>query len=247
MLSKLRLQPLSITKCRAFCKDYCSFIGFLLFFFSYSVHCATEQQIEAIKKAAENYVMTTIEPPNEGTITAQAANLDNRIQATDCPTGLSAFSSSRNSSASNITVLVQCEAENWRTYVPVRLNITVTAVVANIALVRGQILSAQDVRLNMVDLLRFRQQGFSSTEYVVGAKTKRNIPMGRIITQNDICLVCRRENVIIKAVKNDMTITTKGIALSDGSLGEQIKVKNEKSQRIISATVTGITEVTVQF
>ncbi|TNF13666.1 MAG: flagella basal body P-ring formation protein FlgA, partial [Vibrionaceae bacterium] len=44
-----------------------------------------------------------------------------------------------------------------------------------------------------------------------------------------------------------MSITTKGTALSDGTFGEQIKVKNDKSNRIIDAQVSGIGEVTVQF
>ncbi len=44
-----------------------------------------------------------------------------------------------------------------------------------------------------------------------------------------------------------MLITTKGVALTDGSHGEQIKVKNIKSNRIISGQVTGISEVTVIF
>ena len=44
-----------------------------------------------------------------------------------------------------------------------------------------------------------------------------------------------------------MSITTKGTALSDGILGEQIKVKNNKSNRIIDAKVSGVGKVLVQF
>ncbi len=247
MFSNLQLTSFSSTKCRAFCKLLYSFIVFLLFFFSLNAHSATDQQLQQIQKRAENYVLETFTLPSGGSITANAANLDNRLQVTDCPTGLSAFSSSKNGSASNVTVLIECKSENWRVYVPVKLHVTVPAVTAVTSLIKGQIISQQDVNLSMVDLLRFRQQGFSSIYQVVGSKVKRNISIGDIINNNDICVVCRNESVTIKASKNGLQITTQGTALSDGTLGDQIRVKNDKSHRIIDAIVSGSGEVTVRF
>lgn len=247
MFSNQLLTSFSITKCRAFCKLLYSFIVFLLFFFSLNAYSATNQQLEQIQKVAENYVLNTFTLPSGGTITANAATLDNRLQVSDCPSGLSAFSPSKNGSASNVTVLIECKDENWRVYVPVRLRVTVPAVTAAYPLTRGQILNQQDVSLSMVDLLRFRQQGFSSINQVVGSKLKRNIPTGNIISNNDICTVCRNERVTIKAIKKGLQITTQGTALSDGVLGEQVRVKNNKSNRIIEATVSASGEVTVRF
>ncbi|RQW63989.1 flagellar basal body P-ring formation chaperone FlgA [Vibrio viridaestus] len=247
MFSKQSLTSFSITKCRAFCKLLYSFIALLLFFFSLNAQSATDQQLEQIQKLAESYVVENFTPPSGGTISANAATLDNRLQVSDCPTGLSAFSSSKNGSASNVTVLIECKSENWKVYVPVRLKVTVPAVVATLPLSRGQIITQQDVSLSMVDLLRFRQQGFSSIQQVVGSKTKRNIAVADIIDGNDICVVCRNESVTIKAIKNGLAITTQGTALTDGSWGEQIRVKNDKSNRIIDARVSGISEVTVRF
>jgi flagella basal body P-ring formation protein FlgA len=99
----------------------------------------------------------------------------------------------------------------------------------------------------MVDLQRYRRQGFSTIDAVLGAKAKKNLRLGEIIEDRDICVVCRNETVTIKAIKFGMIITTKGVALKDGSHGEQIKVKNIKSNRIISGQVTGVSEVTVIF
>ncbi|MCE0494437.1 flagellar basal body P-ring formation chaperone FlgA [Vibrio salinus] len=247
MFSNLLLTSFSTTKCRAFCKLLYSFIVFLLFFFSLNAHSATIQQLKLIKKTAENYVLETFSLPAGGSITANAANLDNRLQVSDCPTGLSAFSSSKNGSASNVTVLIECKDENWRVYVPVKLSVTVPAVTAVTPLTKGQMVSHQDIRLSMVSLLRFRQQGFSSINQVVGSKVKRNIPSGDIINSRDICVVCRNEDVTIRAGKNGLQITTQGKALSDGNLGEQIRVRNNKSKRIIDAVVSGSGEVTVRF
>ncbi|NOH81315.1 flagellar basal body P-ring formation protein FlgA [Vibrio sp. RE86] len=245
--SKASLCSFSITNCRAFYKNFRKSIGFLFFFFSFSALSASESQIQQIQLTAEEYITTTIEWPVGGTLEAKAANIDSRIFATDCPVPLSASSSSTNASASNITVLVECLEDNWRVYVPVRLVRTGPQVTLTVPLSRGQIISPSDVTISMVDLQRFRRQGFSSIEAVVGAKAKKNLRVGEIVEDRDICVVCRNETVTIKAVKSGMIITTKGVALTDGSHGEQIRVKNSKSNRIIEGRVSGISEVTVIF
>ncbi|AIW19594.1 MULTISPECIES: flagellar basal body P-ring formation chaperone FlgA [Vibrio] len=245
--SKSHLCSFSITNCRAFYKNFYKSIVFLCFFFSFSATSATPEQIISIQQAAEEYVLSTIEWPTGGTLEARAANIDSRVFATDCPSNLDASSSSTNPNASNITVLVECSEDNWKLYVPVRLTRSGPQVTLVGPLSRGQIISRQDVTINMVDLQRFRRQGFSNIDAVIGAKTKKNLRAGEVIESNDICVVCRNETVTIKAVKSGMTITTKGTALTDGSHGEQIRVKNTKSNRIIEGRVTGISEVTVIF
>ena len=244
---KTSLRSISITNCRAFYKKFYKSIGFLFFFFSFSATSATESQISSIQQAAQQYVTEHIDSPAGGSLVAKAASIDSRIFATDCLSGLQASSTSTNPNASNITVLVECPDENWRVYVPVRLTRTGPQVTLITPLSRGQVISANDVTISMVDLQRYRRQGFSTIDAVIGAKTKKNLRIGEIIEENDICVVCRNETVTIKAVKSGMVITTKGIAMTDGSHGEQIRVKNSKSNRIIEGRVTGISEITVVF
>ncbi|KIE20573.1 flagellar basal body P-ring biosynthesis protein FlgA [Vibrio sinaloensis] len=247
MYSKSHLCSFSITNCRAFYKKFYKSIGFLFFFLSFSATSATENQISLIQQAAEQHILDSIESPVGGNLNAKAASIDSRIFATDCPTGLQTSSTSTNPNASNITVLVECQNDNWRVYVPVRLTRTGPQVTLTTPLSRGQIIASTDVTISMVDLQRYRRQGFSTLDAVIGAKTKKNLRSGEVIEENDICVVCRNETVTIKAVKSGMVITTKGVALTDGSHGEQIRVKNSKSNRIIEGRVTGISEVTVVF
>lgn len=237
----------STTNCRALYKILYKSIVFSLFFFSFLATATTENQIQLIQHSAEQYVLDNLDWPTGGTLEAKAANLDSRILVTHCPTPLTASSSSKNPNASNITVLVECPEENWRVYVPVRLTRTGPQVVLTNALSRGQIISATDVIVNMVDIQSFRRQGFSTLDVVIGAKAKKNLRSGKVIEARDICVVCRNETVTIKAIKSGMSITTKGQALSDGLYGEQIRVKNSKSNRIIKARISGVSEVTVTF
>ncbi|NAW57110.1 MULTISPECIES: flagellar basal body P-ring formation chaperone FlgA [unclassified Vibrio] len=241
------LRPAPPGACRLIYSNVFLFIGLLSFFFSLSVYAATQEQIVNIQQAAEQHILSTVEWPVGGKLDANASNVDSRIFATDCPAPLRTSASSNNPSASTITVLVECPEDDWRIYVPVRLSLSGPQVTLASALPKGHILSASDLNITMVDLNRFRREGFADTHEVIGAKLKKSMRLGEVLEARDICVVCRNESVLIKAVNKGMTITTKGIALTDGSLGEQIRVKNSKSNRIIDGRVTGIGEVTVQF
>ncbi|EDL54990.1 MULTISPECIES: flagellar basal body P-ring formation chaperone FlgA [Vibrio] len=216
-------------------------------FFSVLTHAATPEQIENIQKAAQAHVLNTIEQPIGGEIVATPGRIDSRVHATDCPSPLLTSSSNTRNTSSNVTVLVECPEDNWRLYVPVRMSISLPLVTATRPLSRGNIVSSDDVTMSMVDKNRFRRQGFTEFDQVVGAKLKKNMNMGDVIERNDVCVVCRNEKVVIRAVKGEMTISTKGTALTDGANGDQVRVKNDKSQRIIEGIVTGVAEITVNF
>jgi flagella basal body P-ring formation protein FlgA len=115
------------------------------------------------------------------------------------------------------------------------------------SLSRGEVVQPADLQLKMIQLKAYRRQGFTDIAQVSGAKMKKNIRSGEVIERRDICVVCKNETVIIKAVKGSMTITTKGTALTDGSSGDQVRVLNNKSKRIIEGIVSGMSEITVYF
>ncbi len=238
---------LTKTICRAVFKKYATVIGILLSIFSFFVHAASDSQIEQIQTAAEQHVLATVDQPAGGELVVNAANIDSRIKATDCPEPLDTSSSTTSSTRSNINVLVECPTDDWKVYVPVRISASVPMIVATRQLGRGEIIGAADVTISMIELQRFRKDGFTDYGQVVGAKLKRNVRLGDVVERNDVCVVCRNEKVTIKAVKAGMTITTQGTSLQDGSAGDQVRVKNDKSQRIIEGIVTGIAEITVNF
>lgn len=225
----------------------CLFIVWHAIFFSVLTHAATPEQIENIQKAAQAHVLETIEQPLGGEIVATPGRIDSRVHATDCPSGLQTSSSATRNTSSNVTVLVECPEDNWRIYIPVRMSVSMPLVTATRPLTRGSLVEANDVTMTMVDRNRARRGGFSDMSNVVGAKLKRNVKLGDVIERNDVCVVCRNEKVVIRAVKGEMIISTKGTALSDGANGDQVRVKNDKSQRIIEGIVTGVAEITVNF
>lgn len=226
---------------------FVGFIGIFLISFSPIINAATENQLEDIRSAAEIFVQGQVEKPSTGILNIKAASLDSRIRATDCPTPLQVTAPGKQSRSGNITVLVECEDDGWRVYVPVKTKLMMPLVIAVRPLNRGTIINESDLHIELTDVNLSRGTGFSSIEKLIGSRIKRSVRHGDTINSNDICLVCRNDEVIIKAVRSGLSIITKGTALNDGALGEQVKVKNNKSNRIIDGTITNVGEVSVNF
>ena len=223
------------------------FIGLLAIFFSPNAPAAAQTEHEMVQQAAEEYVKNMIETPARGQLTVQAANLDSRLRLTACPAPLDTSIPGKQSLTGNVTVLVSCQPENWQVYVPVRIRLLLPRVVASKPLARGAVLTAEDLVVQLVETRFQRGIVFDHPEQIIGSKVKRAVNMGEAVQGNDICLVCRNDSVLIKAGGGGLNIVTQGTALSDGSLGDQIRVQNTKSKRVVDAIITGVGEVTVNY
>ncbi|GAL06863.1 flagellar basal-body P-ring formation protein FlgA [Photobacterium aphoticum] len=224
-----------------------SFIGLSSIFFSTFISAKPLTSQEQVQHAAEQYVSAQLDPPHNATLHVEAAALDSRLKLTTCPTPLEASLPGKQNLSGNVTVLIRCAAPQWQVYVPVRTQLLLPRVVATRPLARGHVLTLSDLHIQPVELRFQRGISFEAPEQIIGARIKRNVQMGDAVLGNDICVVCRNDVVTIRAGSKGLSIMTKGVALSDGSLGEQVRVQNSKSKRIIDAVVTGVSDVSVGY
>lgn len=215
--------------------------------FSPIIAAATANQLQAVKEAAKSYVETQIPLQKYGTLNLETGHLDPRLHLTDCPTSLKTSIPGRQSLNKSVTVMVSCDEDNWQIYIPVEIHLLTPVVVAKRPLARGMTLNENDLIVQMVDARFQRGQTYSHLSTLVGSRIKRVVGIGKPIQGNDVCMVCRNDNVVITASKNALNIVAKGTALSDGALGEQIKVKNSKSNRILDAKITAVGHVNINF
>lgn len=224
-----------------------SVIGLFISFFSLNVHAATDEQLKAIKQAAESLIEQKIDTPQNGTLQVEAVRIDSRIHATDCPTPLSASLPGKLNTSGNTSVLVECVPDNWKVYVPVKSELMMPLVTSITSLSKGHTISNNDVTLTLVTSRVYRRGGYVNINDLVGSRIKRSVRAGDVVEKNDICMVCRNDSVIIKAVKGELSIITKGTALGDGALGDKVNVKNDKSKRIVSGIVTNVGVISIRF
>ncbi|PQJ89766.1 flagella basal body P-ring formation protein FlgA [Aliivibrio sifiae] len=224
-----------------------SVIGVFISFFNSIAYAATDEQLNAIKQTAESFIQTQIEIPKNGTINVEAARIDNRIYATDCPKPLSASLPGRLNTSGNTSVLVECQLDDWKVYVPIKTELMMPLVTAISPLSKGHSISSSDLALTLVNSRTYRRGGYANPNDIIGSRIKRSVRAGDVVEKNDICMVCRNDSVIIKAVKGELSILTKGTALGDGALGDKVNVENDKSKRIVSGIVTAVGEISIRF
>lgn len=146
------------------------------------------------------------------------------------------------------TVRVQCPGQNgWQLFVSAKVSLYVNAVAVSRQLAAGSYLSSDMLLQTETELLQSRGALVNEAQLIVGARTKRALNAGQILTQNDLCLVCKGDVVTIAGVSNGLSVTTQATALQDGTLGDDVKVQNLLSKRVVTAQITAVKRVEIKL
>ena len=104
-----------------------------------------------------------------------------------------------------------------------------------------------DVYLKNIEISRLNREFFTAGQKVENKRSVRRIRAGKIINAGqlqNVYLVKKGEEVLIRAQQGGFIATMKGTALENGMRGEKIKVENTSSKKKIQARVAaeGIVE-----
>lgn len=198
---------------------------------------AVELDHAYLENLAKNYVQQQIAIPKDGKLKIQTVAIDPRIKITACNQPLQ-LNIPENHNSRNINVKISClDDKPWKIFIPVKVSITIPVVIAKQYIAKGSLLDNSNLAVVLKDSLQTRGEFYNSIEQVENNKALKSLPKGRIVSPNNICLVCKGENVTINATTSGLSIQTAGIALNNGVLNEIIKVKNVRSGRIISGQI----------
>lgn len=141
-----------------------------------------------------------------------------------------------------ITTQVACNGRSsqWSVYVGSEVTLMTEVVVARTPLFKGQVISAEDLDIALAPVTHLNNGYMPDIADILGRELKRSVKTGDQLRAQWLVApraIKRGERVVIVASSNQVAVETAGTALSDGRLGEQIRVKNDRSKRIISATV----------
>jgi flagella basal body P-ring formation protein FlgA len=113
-------------------------------------------------------------------------------------------------------------------------------VVAKSALDRGHVLTRADIQLKALQASGTRGGYLTNPKEAIGMTLKRRLRVDQPITRAHLdapVLVERGQRVLMVALQDGIEARTVGEAMKKGRKGEMIKVKNESSQRVVSAVV----------
>lgn len=217
------------------------------------VHAATPQeQLNAALTAwvgAQNDV-----PPSQ----VEVRPLDSRLSVQPCAGGFSfdyPF-------VSREDVRVRCLKPNWQLFVkvgfvqgaaPATASKPASAaaaapeyrqvVVAATNLPAGQVLQRDSLKLERLDAEKVSKGHYLEIRGLEGQELVRALRAGEPIRLSDVraALMVKRGDMVLMSIGSPQTfeISVKAEAMQDGKMGEQIKLRNNESGRILSAIVTG--------
>lgn len=225
--------------------------------FGYSqTHAADLTLPEELIGATEGFLEFMVEDYLERSeITArheiQVNPLDPRLRLAACDSDLTQSLESPAQPVGRVTVRVSCEGSTpWTVFVPAQVRIFRPVVVVKTALRRDSIIGAGDVALVEQDVSLLNRGYVTEVEQVIGRKLTRATRTDQVLTPAMLQLaeaVRRGDQVVISARSGGINVRMQGEALSGGTLGQQISVRNLTSQRVIRARVTGPGQVEVEM
>lgn len=225
--------------------------------FGYSqAHAADLTLPEELIGATEGFLEFMVEDYLERSeITArheiQVNPLDPRLRLAACDSDLTQSLESPAQPVGRVTVRVSCEGSKpWTVFVPAQVRIFRPVVVVKTALRRDSIIGAGDVALVEQDVSLLNRGYVAEVEQVIGRKLTRATRTDQVLTPAMLQLaeaVRRGDQVVISARSGGINVRMQGEALSGGTLGEQISVRNLTSQRVIRARVAGPGQVEVEM
>ena len=211
-----------------------------------------------IRQAVENHLRTMLEQQAqrqgwqgmqlryEINIPTSAANqpacsMAPRVQATgDAPSAME-----------RQQLRIRCaDTPGWSVNTTGQAHVFLPAVHAEGLIDRGQTLTANDLKLQRINIAKARRGYYNRLDEVIGLTAKRRIRAGQTITPallEQPMAVKRGQPVKIIASHDGIEASTSGEALADGQPGDVIRVRNVRSEKVIDAKVLEAGVVTSTF
>lgn len=166
---------------------------------------------------------------------------DPRLRLHKCDKGLTFSIIDRGIPGGHITVKVMCKGNRpWSFFAPAVIERFVSIVTASHSLAKGTIISENDLAMRQFSTADLTSGFISEPQRLVGKQLKRPVNEGDIFRLPYLvepAVIRKGDAIRIEAGKGHIQVLTQGTALSDGRIGQQIRVRNARSERVIKVEV----------
>lgn len=208
------------------------------------------QDIEALRAQVKDFLFTQFQSDghlDDGTtaddVTIAVARLDPRLRLRHCDNPLTFELIDNGMAGGNVSVRTRCDGGSpWSIFVQAQVSFSIPVMVAKRNLARGTVLQASDLEQLPLKTQSMAADYVIDAERAIGKELNRPLQKGRAVRLAMLLepkAIKRGDAVIIEAQSGLIFVSTPGTALTDGKVGQQIRVRNERSQREIKVEVIG--------
>ena len=223
----------------------------ILLFAGYTqqINASQMQSATSIQEAIHHYIASNMALDTDYKV--RLGQLDNRLKLPHCTEPLDIFTHSSSIKPGRNSVGVKCKGtKKWTIFSSAIITVYKEVIVLTQPIRRGEIFSLNNLHLEKKDISTIRAGFLTDPLIIANKQATRNLGIGSIINKSNYTepkLIKRGDKVTIKANSPYLNISVMGIAMMDGIKGQNIRVKNEKSHKIIQATVVRPGQVLVMF
>lgn len=201
------------------------------------------QNLLQLNQEIDSFLSHHYESEKNHQLTIKLGNWDRRLRLTACKQAIDLSLQDSAAPGGNVTVNCRCPDTNgWSVHLPAQVDIYQSVAVANETIPRGKLIQTKDLAFEIKNISLLPEKSFTDPSAITGKAAKRLISKGDSIRPSLLDQpkqVNRGEQVRIVSNSGNVAVVMQGIAMSDGKMGQRIRVKNAHSERIISAKVNG--------
>lgn len=175
-------------------------------------------------------------------VETQARALNSRLDLAECAGAMVASLPPNVRPMPRMSVLVRCTRDSgWSVRVPVSLAIFAPVLVTTRPLMRGDGVSALDVRAEPRDITRLGYGYIPADRPLTRRTLAHALPKGAVLTPNALGgrqIVRAGDHVQVIALLAGIQVRAQGVALGGGDIGARLRVRNDASGRVVDAQVS---------
>ncbi len=222
-----------------------SFFACLFLSGSLNVMASDFEAPDQLKNSVEQFLMASlmqelsIEDSND--IQVRVSNLDPRLRLKRCTGLIQKIITTPKPYGTNVSVKLKCnDNQRWSIYVPAQVSIYERVAVLSVGLERGDIITEDDLSLKRMNTSTAGGGFIKNPSRLIGMQLKRRMNEGQALHQRHVKkaqIVKKGDRVVLEAGTQNLSVVTAGKALASGTIGQQIPVRNTRSNRIVEAKI----------
>lgn len=193
-----------------------------------------------IRQQAKQFLINKTKEMSFSDTQIEVGRIDKRLRLAACDKALD-ISLGHSRLPGNISLAVQCNTgKSWKIYIQASVNAFQSIYVARSPIMRGSSFKhAENIVLERHNITSLNGSYLTEAEHIKTHVAKRNIRKGEIIKPFMLTkskLIKRGEQVTLYAETSGITVRMMGQALNDATAGQQVRVRNNNSKRVVEGT-----------
>ncbi len=215
-----------------------------------AIAAAASHDLRDLKTKAEAFLKEHYEHHSER-VEVKVGALDRRLKLANCKAPVHFNPRDTGDHGGSISLEARCKGSSpWKIFLSAQVDIYRQIIVASNSLPRGARITQTDLKSRLMSSSGLRTGYYTDAQRLLGKQIKRPVEAGEPLRPGLVeepLAINRGDVVVLRSGNGAISVATQAEALSSGHVGEQIRVRNLASERVIRAEIVAEGQVAANF